>query len=87
MRAVITRRRGLAVQNRFQVFMTLPILSNVETDIAGFAIGSLLGGFDLKKDRINNNPRDLAILCESCTIPGRTFGTLDAPFQGFRQTT
>ena len=48
-RAVVTRRQGLAVQNRFQVFMTLPRLANVETDIAGFAIGSLLGGFDLKK--------------------------------------
>jgi hypothetical protein len=70
--STIGKRGGLAKQNRFQVIFTPPqggLLSG-----AGI-IGALTSGGGLKS--LINDPRDISMLCENVTLPGRQIATLD----------
>lgn len=60
-KSLIGRSRGLAKTNRFMMLMQLP---------SGFAL-EMNGVFD------NPSSRDIALLCESCSLPGRSISTLD----------
>ena len=64
-KATIGKRGGIATTNRFAVTITPPngALLNLE---------AILGG-----TTVVNDPRDINILCQSCTLPGRLIMTGD----------
>jgi hypothetical protein len=72
LKSTIGKRGGLAKTNRFQVFFTPPQGSLLS---AQGIIGALTSGGGLKS--MINDPRDISLLCENVTIPGRQITTLD----------
>ena len=82
LKAVISKKGGLAMQNRFQIFFTPPTANSVRS-LLNQDIGSLIG--DLAKNAISGgspknlipDPRDISILCESVSLPGRQITTID----------
>jgi hypothetical protein len=72
----ISTHQGLARPNRFAIIMAPPEQSLINLDIQSQVVGLLSGNsFNLKS--LINDPRDVAILCESCSMPGREVTTLD----------
>ena len=65
--ANIGKHGGLAVQNRFAVIMTPPQASLLNFDLQGSVSSLLSGTFSLGS--LINDPRDVALLCESCSSP------------------
>lgn len=75
LKATIGKKGGLNSQNRFNVIFTPPTQSLLNLDPEN-AITSLVSGtFDFKN--LINDPRDIALLCESAVIPGRSILTID----------
>ena len=82
LKAVISKKGGLAMQNRFQIFFTPPTANSVKS-LLNQDIGSLIG--DLAKNAISGgsaknlipDPRDISILCEAVSFPGRQISTID----------
>jgi hypothetical protein len=74
-KSVISKRGGLAPQNRFAVYMALPLISFDPQDLIAkvFDQGANTGGSLLGI----NDPRDVSILCDSVTMPGRQIATND----------
>ena len=75
LKGVFSKRQGAANVNRFMIFMQPPSASllnlNVNAAITGALSGNLsIGGFI-------NDPRDVSLLCESCTLPGRAITTME----------
>lgn len=70
--STIGKRGGVAKQNRFQVIFTPPQGSLLSGDSI---VGALISGGGLKS--MVNDPRDISMLCENVTIPGRQITTLD----------
>lgn len=70
--STIGKRGGVAKQNRFQVIFTPPQGSLLSGD---GIVGALISGGGLKS--MVNDPRDISMLCENVTIPGRQITTLD----------
>ena len=83
-KATIGRRSGLARQNRFAVFMTPPQQTLLNLDLQNAAANLLSGSFSVGS--LVNDPRDIALLCNSCQLPGRQIQTLDKQFLDFRQS-
>jgi len=71
LKSTIGKRGGLAKPNRFQIIFTPPQGSL----LGGNIIGALTSGGGLKS--LVNDPRDISMLCENVTIPGRNVTTLD----------
>lgn len=86
LKSVIGKRKGLATPNRFIVHFSFPRVANFETDIIGYAASSLTGNFNKRKDQAKFDGRDTSILCDSCTIPGKTIETLSHKLDGYRQS-
>lgn len=76
LKSVFNKRQGPALTNRFMVFMQPPSGSLLNLDVNA-AITGVLGGGGLKAGGFINDPRDVSILCESCTLPGRVISTID----------
>ena len=82
LKATIAKKGGLAMQNRFQIFFTPPTANSVKS-LLNKDIKSLIG--DLAKNAISGaspknvipDPRDISILCEAVSFPGRQISTLD----------
>ena len=70
LKSTISARGGLAKANRFQVFFTPP-----QGSLLGGGLSGLLSGGGLKS--LINDPRDISLLCESVTLPGRQITTAD----------
>ena len=83
-KSVIGRRSGLAPANRFVVFMSPPSQTLLNLDLQNVAANLLSGNFG--PSQFVNDPRDIGILCESCSLPGRQIQTLDKQHLGFRQS-
>lgn len=66
LKSTIVKRGGLAKANRFSVYLTPPESAIVNTDLESIGAALVNGG-----QNIINDPRDISILCESITIPGR----------------
>lgn len=69
---------GLARTNRFVVVVTPPRALNqslLNINISDIAINALSGGFSLKS--LINDPRDIALLCESASFPGKSIETIE----------
>lgn len=75
LKAIIGKRAGLARQNRFVVVMNSPASSLINKDFQGL-VGQALSGQIGLNDFIND-PRDVALLCQSTQLPGRQFNTLE----------
>lgn len=78
----IAKHGGVAHPNRFAVYMQPPAASLLNLDVQGSIINALSGNF--KAGNLINDPRDMTILCESCSLPGRQIATLD--YQSVRQS-
>ncbi|RPG31805.1 MAG: hypothetical protein CBB72_011605 [Muricauda sp. TMED12] len=80
LKASIAGRGGLARSNRFAIYVTHPntkqsLLNTDVESLAGNAAASLLGGGSLSAKSFFNDPRDMFMLCESVTLPGRQIVT------------
>ena len=77
LKATLSKKGGVAFANRFQVFFTPPTatLSALASKDVGSLLGSLVSGGSIKN--LIPDPRDISILCESVTLPGRNINTLD----------
>jgi hypothetical protein len=76
LKATIGRRGGLAKANRFALYISHPGKkpSLINTDVEGIvtnAARSLISGGSLSLKSFIEDPRDMYLLCESVTIPGR----------------
>lgn len=81
LKSVFSKRQGPAYSNRFMLFMSPPSQTLLNLDI-GAAITGVLGG-GLSIGQFVNDPRDITLLCESCTLPGRAISTID--YQNVKQ--
>jgi hypothetical protein len=88
LKSTINRRGGLAIANKFAIYMNNPAGQNLLTGGAG-GIGATIGslatkglqslatGSSFSPTAFLNDPRDMYLLAESCTLPGRSFMTSD----------
>jgi len=83
-KSVISRRSGLAPANRFVVFMSPPSQTLLNLDLQNVASNLLSGNFG--PSQLVNDPRDLSLLCESCSLPGRQIQTLERQSLNYRQS-
>jgi len=80
LKSTIGRRGGLAKANRFALYITHPAKkpSLINTDIGGIlgnAARTVISGGSLSLKSFIEDPRDMYLLCESVTIPGRQIAT------------
>mgnify|MGYP000527508519 FL=1 len=73
-KATLSKRGGLAQQNRFQIIFTPPGQSLLNIN-ASTLVGALRGKTSVKS--LINDPRDISMLCESATLPGRQITSMD----------
>ena len=71
----ITTHGGVAHENRFTVSFSPPKQSLFNLDFRSIVTSALSGTFNAKN--LINDYRDITILCESCSLPGRQIMTLD----------
>jgi hypothetical protein len=88
LKSTINRRGGVARANRFALYMTNPAGQNIFSgggggiggaisSVVGNAARSLMSGGGVSPTAFLNDPRDIYLLCESCTIPGKQIQTDD----------
>ena len=75
LKSTISQKGGLAPANRFSVIFTPRSQSILNLDIQGL-IGSAVSG-NFSPSQLVNDPRDIAILCQSVTLPGSTIATYE----------
>ena len=75
LKAVIGKRGGISQPNRFSITMTPPTQTLLNLDLQSMAASALSGTFSL--GGLVNDPSDITILCESCSLPGRMIQTGD----------
>jgi len=81
LKGVFNKRQGVSQPNRFMVYMQPPASSLLNLDINTAITGALSGNLNLGS--FINDPRDVTLLCESCSLPGRLITTID--FQNYKQ--
>ena len=74
-KATIGRRGGTSVGSRYSVTMSPPTHTLLDLDINNMVSAALSGNFNWRQ--LVNDPRDINILCESCSLPGRAVQTGD----------
>jgi hypothetical protein len=70
-KSVISKRGGLAPANRFAVYMALPLISFDPQNLIAKVFNQGTASPFI------NDPRDISILCDSVTLPGRQISTSD----------
>lgn len=75
-KSVISKKGGLAPQNRFQVIFAPPAVSLLNLNPENIVGSIISGGFSIQN--LINDPRDISILCSKANLPGRTISTFDA---------
>jgi hypothetical protein len=68
-KSVISKRGGLAPANRFAVYMALPLISFDPQNLIAKVFNQGTASPFI------NDPRDISILCDSVTLPGRQITT------------
>ena len=71
----VDKRAGLAKVNRFAVFMSPPNQSLLNIDVGNILVSAISGNFNARS--LVNDPRDIGLMCESCSIPGRQIQTME----------
>ena len=76
LKASVAAKGGLARTNRFNVIFTPPkqSLLNLNPEVL---VGQLASGDTPSVRSLINDPRDISLLCESVSIPGRSISTID----------
>jgi len=76
LKSVITSRGGLAKTNRYNVFFTPPSMSlfNINPEAI---LSNVISGQDVSVSTLINDPRDISLLCDSVTMPGRSISTME----------
>ena len=89
LKSTISKKGGLAMQNRFQIFFTPPTANSLKSlvnkdpkALVGDIAKNAISGGSLKN--MIPDPRDISILCESVQLPGRQITTID--YTADRQT-
>jgi hypothetical protein len=75
LKSIISKKGGLAKSNRFLVIFTPPT-----QPLLNLSLNNIVGKLARKENplkNIINNPRDIAFLCESVSLPGRQIATTD----------
>lgn len=75
LKSTLRRRGGIARANRFNLIFSPPSVGILNTDVAGLGVTALSGGDPSKQ--LLNDPRDISIMCESVSIPGRAITSID----------
>ena len=75
LKSLVAKKGGLARPNRFNVIFTPPSQSILNLDV-GSIIGSIISG-NFEADNLINDPRDISVLCQSVTLPGRNISTFE----------
>jgi|TARA_B110000858_G_scaffold157614_1_gene180415 hypothetical protein len=75
LKATISKKGGLARANRFRVIFTPPTQSLLNLNPQTIISSVISGNFSAKN--LINDPRDIDILCDSVSIPGRQISTID----------
>lgn len=80
LKSTIGRRGGLAKANRFALYIShpgkKPSIFNTDVEgIVGNAARTLISGGSLSLSSFVEDPRDMYLLCESVSIPGRQIAT------------
>jgi hypothetical protein len=70
-KSVISKRGGLAPANRFAVYMALPLISFDPQNLIAKVFNQGTASPFI------NDPRDISILCDSVTLPGRQISTTE----------
>ena len=73
LRGTLGKRGGVAKANRFSIYMPLPLISINP----GSILTNLASGNGFNPMSLLNDPRDMSLLCESCSLPGRTIATAE----------
>ena len=81
-KSLISKKGGLAKANRFNVMFTPPDLTLFNLDLQGLLQKALTDNFSAKN--LINDPRDISLLCDSVSIPGKQISTID--YQSVRQS-
>jgi len=76
LKSVITSRGGMARKNRYNVFFTPPSMSLFNIDPQAI-LSNVLTGQDVSVGTLVNDPRDISLLCDSVTLPGRSLSTME----------
>lgn len=74
LKSTIGKRGGIAKANRFKVMFTPPKQSLLNID-PGAIFTSVISGDGINLKSLINDPRDISMLCDSASIPGRQFST------------
>lgn len=75
MKGTLVKHGGVAQVNRFAVYMQPPAASLLNIDVQNILVSLVSRSF--KASSLVNDPRDIGILCESCSLPGRQIVTMD----------
>ena len=75
LKSMISKKGGLAKANRFNVIFTPPSGSLLNGNLQGAIASAISGNFSAKN--LINDPRDISLLCDSVSIPGKQISTLD----------
>jgi len=75
LKSTISKKGGLAKANRFNVMFTPPSGSLLNGNLQGAIASAISGNFSAKN--LINDPRDISLLCDSVSIPGKQISTLD----------
>ncbi len=75
LKATISKKGGLAKANRFNVMFTPPTLSLLNLGLQGIISSAISGNFSPKN--LINDPRDISLLCDSVSIPGKQISTIE----------
>lgn len=75
LKSLVSKKGGLAKANRFNVMFTPPSGSFLNGNLQGIISSAISGNFSAKN--LVNDPRDISLLCDSVTIPGKQISTLD----------
>jgi len=80
MKSTINRRGGIARGNRFGVYISHP--SKSMNSLLGFnpatLLSNLISGDGVHIGDFIQDPRDMFLLCQSCTMPGKRISTTEA---------
>jgi hypothetical protein len=80
LKSTINRRGGVARGNRFGVYVSHP--SRGMNSLLGFnpanLLSNLISGQGVNAGDFIQDPRDMFLLCKSCTLPGKRISTTEA---------
>jgi hypothetical protein len=74
-KSLVSKRGGLAPSNRYAVYMPLPLINFDPQELIAKAFNR--GNNASGNREFFNDPRDVSILCDSVTMPGRQISTTE----------